>query len=226
MEQRRLRHSERIVNQVNPFSWNEQKNSTSYAAEKMNIPSSICLRLEQKGLKLPVCQRRFDAGDKLGEIGDHRGRLVKSVVLTHGDKKDIFAVEKSPDIFSSICECIIGRDCQHDRARIPQMCLDRQCDAGVGDSVCQLSQCVSGAGGDHHDIQQLLGTDGFSLDNGVENLVSADGLDALAECLCLTKTGVCLVGIGGHNRDNFPVWVGSYLLQLSDDLLKGTEGAG
>ena len=225
-KQTKRRHSERTANQVNPFSWNEQKNSTSYAAAKFDIPADVGLSSEQQRLKLSIFQRRFDAGNQLGKISDHRGRLVKGIVLTHRDKEDIFAVEEGPDIFACVCQSIVGRDSQYDRARVSQMRLDRQRHAGVGNSVCQLSQRVSGAGSNHHDIQQFLGADGFGLDDGVQNLVSAGGLDALTECLCLTEAGVRLIGVRGHDGDDFPVWVGGCLLQLGDDLLESAEGAG
>ena len=146
------------------------------------------------------------------------------VVLAEGDKIDVLAAQQAPQVGGGGGEPVVGGGGDEHRQPVAQVGLGRHGDAGVGDPVGQLSQCVSRAGGDDQQVQQLLGPDGLRLLDGGDDPVVADAHHLPHQVVGVPEPGVRRRRVLGHNGDHMGK-SGLHLFQGLHGPAVGAEGA-
>ena len=89
-----------------------------------------------------------DGVGQFGEVGDHGARLFLGTVLPEGDEIIVLAVQKRADVRGVSGERVVGGDGNHNGSFVSKMRLGGEGDGGVSDTVCELCDRVSRAGGD------------------------------------------------------------------------------
>ena len=131
-----------------------------------------------------------DGVGELGEVGDHGAGLFLGTVLPERNKVIVLAVEKKSDVRGISGKRVVSGDGDDDGRFISKMGFGGKGNGRVGNAVCKLCDCVSGAGRDDKCVQKRLGTDRLDLRDGVQNFVTTDFLQTGAERVCGAEAGV------------------------------------
>ena len=106
----------------------------------------------------------------------------------------MLSAQQLADILCRSGKGVVGGYGNEDGPTVAQMTFCRHGHRAVGNAVGQLRQSVAGAGGNDECIQQLFGSDGFSLRNSAYRFRVTDRYGTGDVFLCASKAAVRGVG--------------------------------
>lgn len=108
---------------------------------------------EENRLNLLALHGVADGVGELGEVRDHRAGLFLGTVLPERNKVIVLAVEKKSDVCGISGKRVVGGDGDDDGRFISKMGFGGKGNGRVGNAVCKLCDCVSGAGGNDESVE-------------------------------------------------------------------------
>ena len=110
------------------------------------------------------------------------------IILSEGNKVDIFAVAQKSDIFQVHAKSVIGGDGYDERLIVSDMRLCGHEHRCVGNAVCKLGGSVSGARKNGKHVKKRLWTDRLRILDGGNRFFSGDFPDFCDICVRFSKT--------------------------------------